>query len=155
VTSGVCLISGWSITGRWPVWLERFDWPYPKLYPRSRTPNNLFGEPKTTREGFRLMVRFWFRVKTFCSTFRQKKVLCSVSKSVCSRACSHYFEIFTKASRCANLAAHLLRARASCLAASSSSTTNHPILGPSFRQSLHKPPLVPGATRHLPTHSTA
>jgi hypothetical protein len=53
------------------------------------------------------------------------------------------------------LAAHLLRARASCIAASSSSTATHPILGPSFRQSLHKPPLVPGAPRHLPTHSTA
>jgi hypothetical protein len=50
-TSGVCLNSDWSIKGRSPVWLdqleddiERFDWPYPKLYPRYRTPNNFAGE---------------------------------------------------------------------------------------------------------------
>ena len=53
------------------------------------------------------------------------------------------------------LAAHLLRARASCLAASASTTISHDILGPTFRQSHHRPPLVPGAPRHLPTHSAA
>jgi hypothetical protein len=53
------------------------------------------------------------------------------------------------------LASHLLRARASCLAASTSTTTPHTILGPTFRQSYHKPPLVPGPPRHLPTHSAA
>jgi hypothetical protein len=56
---------------------------------------------------------------------------------------------------CHSLASHLLRARASCVAAATSSTITPHTLGPAFYQTLHQPTLVPGTPRHLPTHSLA